>query len=91
WTARSLRGSRQRTALRGDGATIADRVELSVANLGAEPREVWLEEPLRPARRRDVVHARSARPAVEGDAARLKLVVEPGTTERVSFTIRYAF
>lgn len=91
WTDPSLRGVRKRTVLRGDGATLADRVELSVANLGPAPRELWLEEPLRPARRREILRARPSSPELAGDTARMKLVVAPGTTEHRSFTVRYSF
>jgi hypothetical protein len=91
WADPSLRGSRKRTVLRGDGATLADRLELSVANLGSEPRELWLEEPLRSARRRELLRARPSKPELAGDIARMKLVVAPGTRERLSFTVRYSF
>jgi hypothetical protein len=91
WADHSLRGTRKRTTERGDGTTLADRLELSITNLGAEPREVWLEEPLRPARRRELVRGRPAKPSLAGEVARIKVVVDPGKTELVSFTVRYFF
>jgi len=91
WIDPELRGTRARVTERAPGASLADRVELTVSNRGAAPREVWIEEPLRAARRREIVRARPARPELVGGFARLKIVVGPGQVERVSFTIRYTF
>jgi hypothetical protein len=59
------------------------------------PREIWLEEPLRPARRRELVRVRPTRPELTGDTggatARLKVTIAPGQTERLGFTVRYTF
>jgi len=91
WRDPLLRGTRRRSTDRGAGGSIVERVELTVSNTGAEPREVWIEEPLRPARRRELVRARPARPEIAGDVARRKVAVGPGQIERLEFTVRYAF
>ena len=100
WTDPLLRGTRRRfvdrTELRsrgerGPGASLVERFELTVSNLGGEPREVWIEEPLRPARRRELSRARPVKPELAGDVARLKVVVAPGQIERLGFTVRYTF
>jgi hypothetical protein len=91
WLDPLLRGTRKRTFDRAAGGTLADRVEITVANTGAEPREVWIEEPLRTARRREIVRARPGKPEIAGDVARMKVVVPPGQIERLAFTVRYTF
>jgi hypothetical protein len=88
------RTGRAGRAGRTDGGSLAERVELTVSNLGTEPREVWIEEPLRPARRRELVRGRegsTVQPEIAGDVARAKVVVGPGRIERVGFTVRYTF
>lgn len=98
WTDPLLRGTRRRFVDRGDlrsrgerGSSLVERFELTVSNLGGEPREVWIEEPLRSTRRRDLSRARPARPELAGDVARSKVVVAPGQIERLGFTVRYTF
>ncbi len=105
WIDPLLRGTRKRITERADGVTITERLELTVSNTGGEPREVWIEEPLRPARRRELARPRpdatdaprtasgprAPRPEIAGDVARLKLVVAPGQVERLRFTVRYTF
>jgi hypothetical protein len=98
WTDPLLRGTRRRFVDRGEprsrgerGSSLVERFELTVSNLGGEPREVWIEEPLRSARRRELSRARPARPELTGDVARLKVIVAPGQIERLGFTVRYTF
>jgi hypothetical protein len=102
WTDPLLRGMRRRFLDRSElrargsraelaGTSLVERFELTVSNQGGEPREVWIEEPLRPARRRELSRARPAKPELSGDVARLKVVVGPGQIERVGFTVRYTF
>jgi hypothetical protein len=86
-----LRGLRRRTIDPFAGASLADRLELSVANMDSEPREVWIEEPLRPAKKREITRARPAKPEIAGDIARHKVTVAPGQIERLGFTVRYTF
>jgi hypothetical protein len=84
-----LLGTRERTIERADGVMITDRIALAVANLGAQPREVWVEERLRTARRRSLVQAWPSRPTFSKDIARTKLTIAPGKTQRLGFTIDY--
>ena len=70
------------------GRVITQRIQLSVANSSDEPREVWVEERLRPNGRREVRGA-PAKPAIIGDVARTKLVIPPRGTERVTYSLRY--
>ena len=86
-----LRGTRKRSLDRATGASLADRVELTVSNTGGEPREVWIEEPLRPAKRREIARAHPIKPETVGDVARARIVVGPGKIERLGFTVRYTF
>jgi hypothetical protein len=91
WLDPQLRGTRVRAVERTSRASLTDHLELTVANTGSEPREVWIEEPLRPARRRELVRARPRSPELAGGVARLRLVVAPGRIERLGVTIRYSF
>jgi hypothetical protein len=91
WVDDDLRGSRARLVDLGDGAALAERFVFGVANTGAAPREVWIEEHLRPARSRRIERAWPARPAVVGDLVKTRVVVKPGAVERTGFTIAYDF
>jgi len=91
WIDEDLLGSRRRTIERADGVLITDRVQLSISNLGTRPREVWIEERLRTAKRRSLVQAWPSRPTLAKDVARTKLTLAPGQTERLGFTIDYEF
>ena len=86
-----LHGTRQRWHDFSDNAELADRFLMSVSNTGDEPREVWIEEHLRTAKRRAVAHAWPSKPGLHGEILRQKLVVRPGKTERIGYTVDYDF
>ncbi|MBX3160740.1 MAG: hypothetical protein KF773_32540 [Deltaproteobacteria bacterium] len=87
----TLRGFRRHWVDRADGASLTDRFQLAVSNLGTEMREVWIEEELRPARHREVVRARPTKPAVSREVTRTVVELAPQGTERVGYTIHYEF
>jgi hypothetical protein len=89
WIDEDLLGTRKRSVERADGVMIADRVALTVANLGTQPREVWIEERLRSPRRRVISQSWPAPPTLVKDIARVKLTLAPGQTERLGFTVVY--
>jgi len=89
WIDEDLVGTRKRTVHRADAASITDGLELAISNLGNVPREVWIEEPLRMAKRRQIARAWPARPVLGKHFARSKLVVGAGKTERIELTIDY--
>jgi hypothetical protein len=91
WVDDRLHGLRQRSNDFSAGAALAERVLLSVANLGDTPRDVWIEERLRPARRRSLERAWPSKLAATGDAVRTKVVIAPGKVEHVGFTVAYEF
>lgn len=91
WIDDDLHGLRARFVDLGDGAGLAERLLLGVASGASEPREVWIEEHLRPARRRRIQRAWPVAPVVAGDVVRTKLVVKPGAIERTGFTIAYDY
>jgi hypothetical protein len=68
WTEPQLRGTRKRVIERADAASIVERFELTVSNTGDAPREVWIEEPLRPARTRELVKSRPGSPRASAPA-----------------------
>jgi hypothetical protein len=92
WIDEDLLGTRKRTIDRADGVIITDRLQLTVSNRGAQRREVFVEERLRPSpRRRTLSQSWPAQPQLVNDIARTKLTLAPGETERLGFTIDYEF
>ena len=91
WIDDQLRGIRNRSVSGADGASLADRFTVSVSNLGTEPREVWIEEKLRPAKRRTITTGWPTKPVLGADVARTKVTVKPGGTERAGYVIAYVF
>jgi hypothetical protein len=91
WIDEQLRGIRNRVVTGSDGATLADRFQISITNLGSDPREVWIEEELRPAKQRSIKVGWPTKPVIAADVARTKLSVKPGGTERVGYVIEYVF
>jgi hypothetical protein len=93
WLDSSLAGSRLRFAdptIDAD-ATTSERLMLSISNLGDLPREVWVEEHVRPARHRKIERAWPQRPTANGDVVREKLEVRPHAIARVGYTVTYEF
>jgi hypothetical protein len=90
WMDAQLAGSRQRFADTGD-AQLAERLVLSVANLGDVEREVWIEEHARPAKRRRVERAWPGKPSSTNDIVRAKVAIKPHAVERLGYTIEYEF
>jgi hypothetical protein len=91
WVDPDLHGSRGRFVDLGDGSALAERLLLGVANTGAVPREVWIDEHLRPARRHRIERAWPSPPVVTGDVVRTRVVVKPGGFERTGYTIAYDY
>lgn len=93
WADASLTGGRQRFAdpNLGEVGGIAERVMLSISNIGDVPREVWVEEHVRPSRRRKVERAWPKPPTATGEILREKLEVKPHAIERVGYTVSYEF
>ncbi len=89
WIDSTLRGTRQRMILQNDGVHMVEAVTLNMSNAGDAPREVWLEEHARPAKRRMIERAWPAKPSASGDRIRNKVVVKPGRVERVGYTLVY--
>ena len=88
WVDDLLQGQRRRWIDRADGSSLAERFQLSVSNTSETPREVWIEEHLRPAKRRELVRGSAGKPVLEGGVARSKVAVPPHSTEQVTFAIR---
>ncbi|NVB78603.1 MAG: hypothetical protein HOV81_09435 [Kofleriaceae bacterium] len=89
WADESLRGMRQRIVDYSDGNVLTERVILGVGNMGDAPREVFVEEHLRPARKRRIERAWPKKPSAAGDVLRTKLVAKPGSVSRTGYTISY--
>ncbi len=91
WIDDQLRGIRNRVVGGADGSSLVDRFVISVGNLGTEPRDVWIEEKLRPAKRRTIKTGWPTKPVLGPDVARTKVSVPPGGTARVGYAIEYVF
>ena len=91
WIDDQLRGIRNRSVSNADGASLADRFSVSVSNLGTSPRDVWIEEKLRPAKQRTITTGWPTKPVLGADVARTKVTVKPGGVERVGYVIAYVF
>jgi hypothetical protein len=89
WIDEQLRGQRTRTTPIANAEHIVDRFQISVANAGGTPREVWIEEHLRDARQHQIVQAWPLAPAIARDRVQQKLVVPAGAIARASFTLAY--
>jgi hypothetical protein len=89
WIDDQLRGTRERRTRAPDDAALTDQLSLSVANVGDTTRDVWIEEPLRPARRRAVHRSWPSVPTVTGGVLRVRLRVPAGTVERAGFEVEY--
>jgi hypothetical protein len=87
WIDDQLRGKRDRWSGSPDDQAGTDRLTVSVANTGAVTREVWIEEKLRPARRRTVTHAWPGEPTIVKNLLRMKLTVHAGRIEHAGFEI----
>jgi hypothetical protein len=89
WVDEQLRGRRDRWSQSREDATLIDRFAVSIANLGEATREVWIEEALRPARRRTVSRAWPGAAAVLETVLRMKVTVPAGKIERGGFEVEY--
>jgi len=93
WLDTTLAGSRLRFAdpTIAVEATMSERLMLSVSNLGDQPREVWVEEHVRPAHHRKIERAWPDKPMASGDIVREKLEVKPHAIARAGYTVTYEF
>nr|HEX4317316.1 hypothetical protein [Kofleriaceae bacterium] len=91
WQDDELHGSRQRVPVGGGGGRLTERAILAVANMGDRAREVWIEERMRPARKRTIDHAWPTKPALHGDVLRTKVSIKPGDFGRTTYVVDYTF
>lgn len=91
WIDDTLHGLRSRVVMGADGASLADRFVISVANTGTMPREVWIEERLRTTNRRRLRGGWPIKPTLAHGRARTKLMIKPGAMERTGYVIEYVF
>jgi len=89
WIDDQLRGKRDRWTEASDDTVVNERFAVSIANTGDTARDVWIEEPLRPASRRSIVRAWPGAAELGRRHLRMKLTVAPGAIERAGFTIGY--
>lgn len=87
WIDGQLHGKRDHGSGLSSGAVTTDKLTVSVANTGMTTREVWIEEKLRPARRRTVTHAWPSEPTIVKHLLRMKLTVHAGKIEHAGVEI----
>lgn len=87
WPDVVLVGKRDRSTEVPDDGLISDRFQIAITNRGDTAREVWIEETLRPGRRRTVRHAWPRSPELGHHHVRLRLLVAPGAVGRAGFAI----
>jgi hypothetical protein len=88
WADPDLRGLRQKTYQSGDEHGMREHLAFSVTNLSDHPRAVWIEEELRPAKRRKVLHAKPAA-AVDDGVLRVQVTIPAGGLERAAADVVY--
>jgi len=87
WTDAALSGVRQRVTSGSDER--AEQLSLAVANLGAAPREVWIEEQARPGAHRRLIGAIPEPPTIHGDVLRSIVTVQPRAIAHVRYVVLY--
>ncbi len=89
WTDPELSGARERVTGSTGDSQLVEQLDLSVANVGATSREVWIEEEARPGPHRRLTGARPAPPQIHGDLLRSIVEIGPRAIAHVRYTIRY--
>jgi hypothetical protein len=91
WVEDALHGVRRNTTetyVRNNGKVIRQQFQLSVASSSDAPREVWIEERLRPLEKRTLINPPEGL-VVEDHVARIKLEIPPKGTEQIDFAVAY--
>jgi len=92
WVDEDLRGMRARTVEYNDGGTLVERLVFGIGNMGETPREVIIEEHVRPAAHRKIERAWPSKPAAApGEILRSKVDAKPGRIARTGYTLDYEF
>ena len=91
WPAADLRGTRMKTPITSTGGVLAESLAFSISNAGDRPRLVVIEEVLRPAKRRRVLHPFPKKPTTRDGVLRMRVGVEPGRATRAGWVVEYAF
>lgn len=89
WIDPELHGRRDRRTDGPDGGELTDTLVLSIGNTGGAPREVWIEEQLRPIGRRSLVGAWPGSASIVHHTLWLRLTVAPGAVARGGFEVHY--
>ena len=84
-----LRGQRKREVKSSTGSRLVERLRVSVSNLAEAPREVWIEERLRPAPHRELEKAEPPGLHLGGKILTHRVVVPPRGSGGLDVTIRY--
>jgi hypothetical protein len=91
WADTTLHGSRRNapeTFSRRGARMMVQRLVTSVTNASEVSRDVWIEERLRPAKKRDI-RGEHPKLTITDGVARMQVVVPPRGTQQVTLTITY--
>lgn len=92
WIDPALRGSKVRRRVGRDGADMAEWFSVAITNVGAQSREVWIEQKLQEGARRSLVtYGQPTKPTLGKQRARAKLAVPPSQSARIAYTITYTY
>lgn len=104
WVDDDLHPTRVRTTEYDDGKQLTERLVFTIGNTSEQPRELFIEEHLRPAQQRKVEHpwpkgakitsaktATSAPNTPSTDILRMKVEAKPLKTIRTGYTLTYVF
>lgn len=90
WVDEALHGARRTTVTsdqRPNGKALRQRFQISVSNRSEHPREIWIEERLRPLKR-EIVDPPPGQTVID-HVARLKVTLPPGGTHEIDFSVIY--
>jgi hypothetical protein len=90
WVDDTLHASRTRKVVENDGDRVIEVFTHGINNIGAQPREVWIEETLRASKHRRVERAWPKKPIAAGaDVLRHVVDVRPGKSLHVGYVVTY--
>jgi hypothetical protein len=91
WPVPELRGSRMKTNLSSVTSQLRESILFAISNSGDRPRDVIIEEELRPARTRAVLRPFPKKPTVRDGVLRIRLRAMPGAAAHAGYVLDYQF
>jgi hypothetical protein len=89
WPSVDLRGMRMKYPLSVLDNGLTESLLFSVSNGGDRPREILIEEELRPGKKREVMKPFPTKPTVRNGVLRVRVTARPGRAVRVGYVMSY--